>query len=40
MLNSIPVSLRHAIGLLGLIGLKTAGIIVDPATLDQAGLVA
>jgi AGZA family xanthine/uracil permease-like MFS transporter len=43
LLNSIPVSLRHAMGagvglFLGLIGLKTAGIIVDsPATLIKLG---
>ena len=43
LLNSIPVSLRHAMGagvglFLGLIGLKTAGIIVDsPATLVKLG---
>lgn len=43
LLNSIPVSLRHAMGagvglFLGVIGLKTAGIIVDsPATLIKLG---
>lgn len=43
LLNSIPVSLRHAMGagvglFLGLIGLKTAGIVVDsPATLIKLG---
>lgn len=43
LLNSIPVSLRHAMGagvglFLGLIGLKTAGIVVDsPATLLKLG---
>ena len=43
LLNSIPVSLRFAMGagvglFLGLIGLKTAGIIVDsPATLIKLG---
>ncbi|KTC43131.1 guanine permease, partial [Pseudomonas sp. ABAC21] len=43
LLNSIPVSLRHAMGagvglFLGVIGLKTAGIIVDsPATLIRLG---
>lgn len=43
LLNSIPVSLRHAMGagvglFLGVIGLKTAGIIVaSPATLIKLG---
>ncbi len=43
LLNSIPVSLRFAMGagvglFLGLIGLKTAGIVVDsPATLIKLG---
>ncbi|ANJ55075.1 Adenine permease AdeP [Pseudomonas fluorescens] len=43
LLNSIPVSLRYAMGagvglFLGLIGLKTAGIVVDsPATLIKLG---
>eukprot|EP01133_Synstelium_polycarpum_P015183 gene15183-17967_t len=43
LLNSIPVSLRHAMGagvglFLGVIGLKTAGIIVQsPATLTKLG---
>ncbi|PHX37998.1 guanine permease [Pseudomonas sp. NZIPFR-PS2] len=43
LLNSIPVSLRHAMGagvglFLGVIGLKTAGIIVEsPATLIKLG---
>ncbi|KPA98194.1 MULTISPECIES: NCS2 family permease [Pseudomonas] len=43
LLNSIPVSLRHAMGagvglFLGLIGLKTAGIVVaSPATLVRLG---
>jgi AGZA family xanthine/uracil permease-like MFS transporter len=43
LLNSIPVSLRHAMGagvglFLGVIGLKTAGIIVQsPATLIRLG---
>ncbi|RZI87155.1 MAG: NCS2 family permease [Pseudomonas sp.] len=43
LLNSIPLSLRHAMGagvglFLGLIGLKTAGIVVDsPATLIKLG---
>eukprot|EP00659_Diplonema_papillatum_P000225 gene225-345_t len=43
LLNSIPVSLRHAMGagvglFLGVIGLKTAGIIVQsPATLIKLG---
>ena len=43
LLNSIPVSLRHAMGagvglFLGVIGLKTSGIIVDsPATLIKLG---
>ena len=43
LLNSIPVSLRYAMGagvglFLGIIGLKTSGIIVDsPATLIKLG---
>ncbi|MDZ5602286.1 NCS2 family permease [Pseudomonas sp. RP23018S] len=43
LLNSIPVSLRHAMGagvglFLGVIGLKTAGIVVaSPATLIKLG---